>query len=471
MPVEFHASPVEAWGRLARPRPPVASPAFPDAMIEALRAPGPGPLRAPGPGALRAPGLEALRAPGLEPLPAPGEDLLCFGLGRSYGDVGQNSAGRQIRTTALDRFIAADWTTGVIRAEAGLSLDALLRVAVPRGWFAPVLPGSRFVTLGGAVANDVHGKNHAVRGSFGRHVLRLGLWRPDMGAITLSATEQPTLFAATIGGLGLTGAILWVELRLMPLPSALMESQTLPIADLDGYFALMRDSANWPYRVAWIDCLASGSGIGRGLFTRARPAHAGGLATHRPPRLTMPVEAPAWLLRGATVRGFNWLHRRRPWALGEHRGHYEPFFFPLDAMAGWNRIYGPHGFFQHQSVLPAAEAPAALRALLAECAAAGQASFLVVLKEFGALPSPGLLSFPMQGSTLALDLPNLGDLTRALLRRLGDIAVAAGGRLYPAKDATMTPAQFQAGFPQWEALRAQAAPGFNSDFARRVGLL
>lgn len=439
MAAEFHPAPVEAWGRLARPVVPVASPAFPDAMLETLR--------------------------------RPGEDQLCLGLGRSYGDVGQNSAGRQVRTTGLDRFIAADWQTGVVRAEAGLSLDALLRVAVPRGWFPPVLPGSRFVTLGGAVANDVHGKNHAGQGSFGRHVLRLGLWRPDTGAITLSPVEEPALFAATIGGLGLTGAILWVELRLMRVGSALVESQTLPIADLDGYFALMRDSANWPYRVAWIDCLARGAGIGRGLFTRARHARAGGFAEHRAARLAVPVEAPAWLLRGATVRGFNWLYRRRPWALGDHSGHYEPFFFPLDAVAGWNRIYGPRGFFQHQCVLPADSAPAALRAVLAECAAAGQASFLVVLKEFGPLASPGLLSFPMAGSTLALDLPNLGAATSSLLQRLGDIAIAAGGRLYPAKDATMTAAQFRAGFAGWEAFRAHVSPGFGSDFARRVGLL
>lgn len=426
---------VVAWGRLRRPMIPVAAPAFMDEALPALRPVGP---------------------------------QLCLGLGRSYGDVGQNSTGRQVAMAGLDRLISADWETGVVRAEAGMSLAELIRVALPHGWFPAVVPGTKFVTLGGAVANDVHGKNHRAAGTFGRHVRRLGLWRSDRGEITLSAEHESGLFAATIAGLGLTGAILWVELALRRVPSAFLETETFALDDLDAYFEAMRTSTDWEYRVAWIDCLAKGAGVGRGLFTRARHAPSGGHAPHRAPRLAMPVEAPGWLLSRPTVQAFNALYRWRPWARGPATQHYDPSFFPLDAMAGWNRMYGRRGFYQHQSALPKDAAPLALRQLLEACAEAGQASFLVVLKEFGPLRSPGLLSFPLDGSTLALDLPNAGESTRRLLNRLAGIALDAGGRIYPAKDAIMNGAQLRISFPGWEAFQAWRDPAFDSDFARRA---
>lgn len=422
---------MRSWGRLAPARGIVARPFFADEVAPAL-------ARHAGP-------------------------RLVHGLGRSYGDVALNTGGLMLGAAGLDRLVAADWEAGVVRAEAGMSLDALLRLAVPRGWTVPVLPGSRFVTLGGAVANDVHGKNHASAGAFGAHLARLGLLR---GARVIEVAPGGPLFAATAGGLGLTGAILWVELRLARIAASWLETETRAIAGLDAYFAAMEDSAAWEHRVAWVDCLSDVAG--RGLFTRARHAAQGGLEPPRPPRLALPTDAPGFALNRLTVAAFNALYRRRPGAAGARRQSLEAFFFPLDGVANWNRMYGRRGFFQHQSVVPRAAARDAVRALLAETARAGQGSFLVVLKEFGARRSEGALSFPMAGTTLAVDLPNKGEETRRLLARMADIALEAGGRLYPAKDATMTPAQFRRSYPDWERVEEQREPGFDSDFWRRV---
>jgi L-gulonolactone oxidase len=389
-------------------------------------------------------------------------------LGRSYGDVCQNANGRLIVTDRLDRIISFDRARGILRAESGLSLDRLLRVVVPAGWFPPVVPGTKFVTLGGALANDVHGKNHEDVGTFGVHVTALGLARSDGQVLMVSRTENAELFAATVGGLGLTGAILWVELQLAPVRSALIDSETLRLKDLADFFRVSEESTDWPYRVAWIDCLAKGRSAGRGFYIRGRHAEIGGLAVHRPPRLTVPFDAPGWLLNARTIGLFNSAYLHRPFVLGARRVHYEPFFFPLDAVANWNRLYGKRGFFQHQSALPMAGAFEALRELLELTAQLGEGSFLVVLKLFGDKPSPGLISFPLPGATLALDFPNKGDSTRRLLDRMAEVVVAAGGRLYPAKDATMSGDAFRTGYPAWRTLEAARDPAVMSDFWRRV---
>ena len=399
---------------------------------------------------------------------SPGGARLCFGLGRSYGDVCLNANGQLIVTDSLDRIISFDRERGILRAEAGLSLDRLSRIAVPAGWFPPVVPGTKFVTLGGAVANDVHGKNHEAAGTFGAHVTALGLARSNGTVLTLSPTGNAELFAATIGGLGLTGVILWVELQLTPIRSALIDSETLRLTDLAHFFRASEESADWPYRVAWIDCLAKGSAAGRGFYIRGRHAESGGLAVHRPPRLAAPLDAPGWLLNAHTIGLFNTAYLHRPFVLGAKRVHYEPFFFPLDAVANWNRLYGKPGFFQHQSAIPMAGAFDALRKLLELTAEFGEGSFLVVLKLFGDKPSPGLLSFPLPGATLALDFPNKGDSTRRLLDRMAEVVVAAGGRLYPAKDATMSGEAFRIGYPAWRKLEAARDPAIMSDFWRRV---
>jgi FAD/FMN-containing dehydrogenase len=425
---------VYAWGRL-EPRAHVVVPAaFADEMVAAIRASDKRPL-------------------------------LCRGLGRSYGDTALNGGGYLLDTTRADHFLAADWETGVIRAEAGLSLDALLRACVPRGWFLPVTPGTKFVTLGGAVANDVHGKNQESAGTIGSHVRRIGLAR-SIGEMLELPPEAP-LFAATIGGLGLTGVIVWVELKLLPIRSAVMEVETLAMARLDDFFRFSAESADWAYTVSWVDSLARGPALGRGLFIRGRHADAGPLAPHGAPRLTVPHAARHLLNRGS-ISLFNFLYRTRPWATGRTRMHYDRFFYPLDSLSHWNRLYGRRGFFQHQSVVPMKNAPETVRSLLELSAEGGEPSFLAVLKLLGDRPSPGLLSFPKSGVTLALDLANLGASTRRLLDRMADVVVAAGGRLYPAKDATMSGDAFRAGYPAWRQLEEQRDPAIMSDFWRRV---
>lgn len=401
-----------------------------------------------------------------------GPPLLAFGLGRSYGDVCLNANGRLLVTDRLDRLQHFDASAGVVRAEAGLSLDHLLRVIVPRGWFLPVTPGTKFVTLGGAVANDVHGKNHEHAGSFGVHVRRLGLFRSTGETLTLSREENPELFSATVGGLGLTGLITWVELDLAPIKSSRLETETLDIPDLDGFFRIAEETSRageaWPFTVAWVDCLAAGSGLGRGLFMRSRFVPEGGLAVHRDPKITVPLDAPGFLLNGLTMRAFNGLYRNRPFARGRKVQHYDPVFYPLDAIGGWNRLYGKRGFYQHQSVIPFPQARDTVKRLLETTAAAGQGSFLSVLKLMGDRGASGVLSFPRAGATLALDFPDKGEATRGLLLRLAEIVLEAGGRLYPAKDAVMTPDMFRAGYPDWQKVAALRDPKIRSDFWQRV---
>jgi L-gulonolactone oxidase len=400
---------------------------------------------------------------------APGDTpLLCYGMGRSYGDVCLNADGRLLVTDRLDHVLEFDRQHGILRAEAGMTLDRLLRLTVPHGWFVPVLPGTKFVTLGGAVANDVHGKNHEHVGTFGMHVRSLALMRSSGETLTLTREQNGDLFAATLGGLGLTGAILWVELQLGRIQSATIETETLAMSNLDDFFRLSEESGGWPFKVAWVDCLASGAGVGRGLYIRGRHAGVGPLAVHGAPRLSAAFDLPAGWLNGHTIRLFNLCYRHRPFVLGARRMHYDPFFFPLDAVNGWNRLYGRRGFFQHQSVIPMARAQETLRELLETTAQFGQGSFLMVLKLFGDKASPGVLSFPLPGATLALDFPNKGEDTRRLLDHMAGIVLDAGGRLYPAKDATMSGKAFRAGYPHWRKVERQRDPAIMSDFWRRV---
>ena len=392
-----------------------------------------------------------------------------YGLGRSYGDVCLNHGGSLIRMHRLDRVLAADWERGVIRAEAGVSLDATLRLAVPKGWFLPVTPGTKFVTLGGAIANDVHGKNHETAGTLGCHVRALGLLRSTGELMEVGPDRDPAMFAATVGGLGLTGLVLWVELQLAPVRSAWFDTGTLRMRNLDDFFDHASRSRDWPYTVAWVDCLARGSALGRGLFTRGRHAEEGDLSVHREHSIArIPADAPATLLSIPIVRALNLVYARRPGVERHRRLHYDPFLYPLDTIQDWNRLYGRSGFFQHQSVVPLKCAPEALQRLLELTAAYRQGSFLVVLKLFGNRSSPGLISFPIEGATFALDLPNRGPATLELLMRMAEVVVEAGGRLYPAKDATMSGDAFRAGFPRWRELEARRDPALMSDFWRRV---
>lgn len=405
-----------------------------------------------------------------------GFSVLAYGNGRSYGDECLNDGQALIDMRALDHFLAFDRTTGEIEVEAGVPLGAILAVAgMPRdgrGWIPAVLPGTRYVTVGGAIANDVHGKNHHVAGTFGRHVRSLRLLRSDESVLECSPTSNSDLFRATIGGMGLTGLILSARLQLAAVPGPWLETEDIRFGTLAEYRQLTDGSADgWHHTVAWIDCRAQGSALGRGIFSRARsvPHSRAAPGIAQEPRLVLPVDLPAALLNGATLAAFNLAYWHRIPVNGRRRiAHYDPVLFPLDAVGQWNRLYGKPGFYQYQCVLPRPAAMDALRELLAAIAAAGQGSFLAVLKGMGDLPSPGMLSFPLEGDTLALDFPNRGGATMQLLERLDAITFAAGGRIYAAKDGRVDGRLFRASYPAFDAFAAQVDPGISSTMWRRM---
>jgi FAD/FMN-containing dehydrogenase len=385
--------------------------------------------------------------------------VLPRGQGRSYGDSCLNEGGVLLSTGALDRFISFDERTGLLRCESGVTLGAILDVVVPRGFFLPVLPGTKHVSIGGAIANDIHGKNHHRAGTFGCHVRRLELLRSDGTRRVLGPGDA--LFAATIGGLGLTGLITWAEVQLKRVPGPCIRTEAVPFDSLDEFVQLTRDSdESWEYTVAWIDSLSRAPG--RGVFLRGE--HAVGTARAPSKRLRVPIDFPAFTLNRYTVRAFNRVYR---WATrpGARVVHYDPFFFPLDSVENWNRIYGRPGFFQFQCVVPRI---GTIESLLTRVARAGSASFLSVLKTFGDVPSPGMLSFPRKGFTLTLDFANRGPETFALLEELEREVRDDGGALYAAKDARMSRATFLASAPRLAEFEPHVDPAFSSSFWRRV---
>lgn len=410
-----------------------------------------------------------------QPLPIgeyDGKTFLPYGNGRSYGDSCLNADGVLLDCRGLDRFIAFDREQGVLRCEAGVMLADILELIVPQGWFLPVTPGTRFVTVGGAIANDVHGKNHHRAGTFGRHVRAFELQRSGGNRLLCTPEQNSDWFQATVGGLGLTGLITWAELVLKPILGPCIDEEVIRFRSLDEFFELSEESdQRFEYTVAWIDCLASGNSLGRGLFIRGN--HSESTASRRASRsarsVVFPVDPPFSLLNSLTLWTFNALYYRKQRAdRTRHLTHYEPFFYPLDAVREWNRIYGSKGFFQYQCVVPRDRGGETMAELLGRIAASGTGSFLAVLKAFGDLPSPGLLSFPRKGLTLALDFPNKGDKTHELMDQLDEVTGSAGGAVYPAKDARMNAADFQRYFPQWRELEPFIDPRFSSSFWRRV---
>ena len=380
--------------------------------------------------------------------------LVARGNGRAYGDA---AIGEQVTliTRKLDRIRAFDPSTGRVRVEAGLLLADLLDVMVPKGFFPPVVPGTKFVTIGGMIASDVHGKNHHRDGGFGDHVESLTLVLPDGRIATCSTTENSDLFRATIGGMGLTGTITEATFRLRPIETGWMRQQTIVAPNLEKALDALRATGDATYSVAWIDCLAKGPSLGRSLIYAAehatrrdldalRPA-AGAFPSSRSGRLSIPLDLPPFALTRFSVTAFNEMYFRA----GAMRAGYpflvpwNPYFFPLDGIGDWNRIYGRRGFLQYQCVIPTARAGAALSGILDRISQRSLASFLAVLKQMG--PGHGDLSFPMEGFTLALDLP-VSSPVFPLLDELDRIVVEAGGRLYLAKDARQSPSTFEAGY-------------------------
>lgn len=400
-----------------------------------------------------------------------GLPVLAYGLGRSYGDSNLNPDGALIETRRMDRFIRFDRTRGLLHAEAGVSLDEILRVIVPHGFFLPTTPGSRNVTLGGAIANDVHGKNHHSAGSFGAHIRRFTIARSDGSITEATPHATPELFAATVGGLGLTGVILDAEIALVRIPSAYIDQEIEPLRDVDQFFDIAEPRAGrHEHTVAWIDCTAQADRLGQGVFSSGDWSKTGDLKPHdRGAGAALRVDPPGFALNPVSLRLFNFAYRRRQLMKPRRsRVHYASFFHPLDSIRDWNRLYGAAGFYQYQSVIGFDTAREATRAMLARIAASGEGSFLAVLKTFGAHPSPGLLSFPASGATLALDFANRGDKTLRLMADLDAIVREAGGRLYPAKDGRMGAEIFQAGYPEWERVEAMRDPAISSAFWRRV---
>lgn len=402
------------------------------------------------------------------PLPQTGHSLLAYGLGRSYGDSCLNIGNDLLSTLHLDHLITFDTNTGIIRAEAGMQLWQIAQIALPHGYFLPVTPGTRFVTLGGAIANDVHGKNHHTRGSFGQHVRAFELLRSNGERLLCSPQQNSELYAATIGGLGLTGMITWVEMALQPVVGNWLETQTLPFVGLNEFFALSEESdQSWEYTVSWVDC--SRKSELRGLFMRGCFVVTELPATQNR-RLGVPCYLPNITLNPLTISAFNRVYYHWGRRRSDHRqlASINSFFYPLDGLAHWNRIYGRRGFYQYQFVLPSSSQEA-IAPIFKHITSSEQGSFLAVLKMFGQSFSAGMLSFPLSGVTLALDFANQGQNTVRLFEYLDQMVREAGGRIYPAKDARMGVEIFRSGYPKWQQFTQYIDPAFSSSFWRRVG--
>ncbi|MGY1804683.1 FAD-binding protein [Blastococcus sp. SYSU D00922] len=413
----------------------------------------------------------------------PERGLLARGLARSYGDAAQNAGGHVLDMTPLDRVLSADLDTGEVEVEAGISLDRLMTLFVPKGFFVPVTAGTRYVTVGGAIAADIHGKNHHRVGSFSQHVVWLDLLTADGRVRRVGPDSDADLFWATAGGMGLTGVILRARVRMKPIESSQILVDTDRTPDLDALLALLTETDHlYDYSVAWIDCVAKGARMGRSVLTRGRFARRDELPAKRQDdplrysssiKLSAPPVFPPGLLNSATVAAFNELwYRKSPKRKRDQLQSIPTFFHPLDGVGAWNRIYGPRGFVQYQFTVPFGEEDA-LREALRRISSSGHASFLAVLKRFGD-GNPGMLSYPSPGWTLALDIPVVKGLA-ALLDQLDELVVGAGGRIYLAKDSRVRPELFAPMYPRlgdFRAVRAQVDPQgvFTSDLARRLGL-
>ncbi len=393
--------------------------------------------------------------------------LLPYGLGRSYGDSCLNDGRELIDCRRLNRILGFDESTGMLRCESGVSLSDILGVFLPKGWFLPVTPGTCFVTVGGAIANDVHGKNHHCAGTFGAHVRQIGLHRSNDGLVICNPEQNSDMLRATIGGLGLTGVIAWADVQLKRVAGPWIDAQSIPFQSLNTFLDLSRESdGRFEYTVAWLDCFAGKNP--RGIFFRGNHAADQGkeFRPKRGPKL--PFALPGWMLNRYSVKAFNTTYYRIHAARkGAAVVPYDSFFYPLDSIRQWNLLYGKQGFLQYQCVIPEANIEA-FEELLDRIARSGMGSFLGVLKQFGSAPPAGMLSFPRPGLTIALDFAMRGEPTLQLLRSLDQIVQQSGGALYPAKDARMSPALFEASFPHWRSFIPYIDPKMSSSFWRRV---
>lgn len=405
-------------------------------------------------------------------LPQTSQSILPRGLGRSYGDSCLNENGTLIGSKNLNHFIEFNQLNGVLRCEAGVTLEDIINVAAPQGWFLTVSPGTKFVTVGGAIANDVHGKNHHCAGNFGHHTLRFELLRSNGERLVCSRTENSELFFATIGGLGLTGYITWAEIQLKKITSTYIDQEQIKFNTLEEFVALSEDSEKkFEYVAAWVDCVNSEKTL-PGIFIRGNiSTQKNSFELHNPKAAkTIPFNFPDFALNSVSIRAFNLLYyNKNLHKVQSNTVHYEPFFYPLDAVNSWNRIYGKRGFLQYQFVIPYKnDNGKAIQQILHLVKKSQMGSFLVVLKTFGSIPSEGMLSFPRKGITLALDFANSGPELFQLLNTCDEIVRAAGGAIYPAKDARMSKEDFSAFYPRLNEFKKYIDPQFSSSFWRRV---
>jgi FAD/FMN-containing dehydrogenase len=396
---------------------------------------------------------------------------LPVGMGRSYGDVGLVSGNTAVSSLDLNRLLAFNNETGVLTCEPGVLLRDIQEIFVKRGWMLPVTPGTAYVSVGGAVANDVHGKDHHFAGTFGDHVLSFTLVRSNGDVLICSPQENSGMFRATIGGLGLTGFIAEVSLQLKQVAGPYFDAEAIAFTSLGEFFQISKETEdeNWQASVAWFDC--STRKAGRGSFTRgnvsAKAYDAGSEAKEG--TLAVPFTPPISLINKASLDLFNtaYFHLQKSGS-GRKQMHYREFYYPLDGVQNWNRIYGPRGFFQYQSVVPMSVAAEATEEMLSVIRKSRQGSFLAVLKTFANREPAGLLSFARHGVTLALDFPNRGEKTEALMQQLDRIVLDAGGTLNPSKDARMSRELFAAGYPNFQEFKKYRDPNAVSDFSRRV---
>lgn len=405
------------------------------------------------------------------------QTFISRGLGRSYGDAATNDGGGVVLHTGMDRFLAFDDEAGLVTAEAGVSYADLIDALMPRGWFPAVTPGTKFVTLGGAVAADVHGKNHHRDGSFNSCVQSFTLRTPVGETLTCSRDENPDVFWATLGGMGLTGFILTVTLQMLRVTSSRLSVQTTRVGSLDAMLEHFdRTDDDHRYSVSWIDCLARGAKLGRGVVMQGTHAEGDGRLDLRPGNRrakSVPFHFPSCALNALSVKAFNTAYYARH-RNGTHVEGFDPFFYPLDAVHHWNRVYGRRGFVQYQPVFPEADGAAGVRAVIERLSAAKRSSFLAVLKRMGG-QEVGPLGFPMAGLTLAVDMPRSPGLT-GFLHELDAIVLDHGGRVYLAKDAEMTAETFAAMYPRLDAFREvqhRLDPDglMSSTQARRLGIV
>lgn len=398
--------------------------------------------------------------------------LIARGMGRSYGDSALSAT--VLATKNMDQFIAFDERSGLLSCAAGLTLDAILQVFMPRGWFLAVVPGTRYVSVGGAIASDVHGKNHHVEGTFCEHVSALKLMLASGQILNCSRTEHAALFHATCAGMGLTGIVLEATLRLRRIHSSTIEQRTIRTKNLQEAFEKFEENLHCTYSVAWLDCLAKGSSVGRSLLFLGEHATDEIFSAPRKRVLKVPFSSPAFLLNRYSMGLFNSAYFHRPIAANQvQRIEAFQYFFPLDNIHHWNRLYGRKGFLQYQCVIPDEGALQGIRKILDMVSTAGKGSFLSVLKKFGPA-NANLLSFPMQGYTLAMDFKFEID-TLPLLDELDRVVADHGGRLYLAKDARMAASFFQTSYPRWEEMRelrreSGADSLFHSLQSQRLGL-